>query len=204
MNFRSLRVINDDRIAGGGGFPSHGHRDMEIITYVMQGALEHRDSLGNHSIIPAGDVQRMTAGTGIVHSEFNHSPSAPVHMLQIWMLPARAGLAPGYEQKSFLPEQKQGRLCLVAAPVGGHVEDGPNGHVSIHQDVFLYATVLRPGEQVTHELAPGRHAWLQVARGAVQVNGSQLAQGDGAAVSDEPKLTVQANEDAEVLLFDLA
>jgi redox-sensitive bicupin YhaK (pirin superfamily) len=203
MNFRSLRVLNEDRVVPGAGFPTHGHRDMEIITYVLEGSLEHRDSLGNGSIILPGDGQRMTAGRGIRHSELNPSPSEPVHLLQIWILPERNGLDPGYEQKSFLPEQKQGRLCLLAAPAGWQGEKG-NGHVSIHQDVFLYASVLREGEQVVHELAPGRHAWLQVARGAVQLNGSQLGQGDGAAVSDEATITVRATEDSEVLLFDLA
>jgi redox-sensitive bicupin YhaK (pirin superfamily) len=205
MQFRSLRVINEDRVAAGAGFPTHGHRDMEIITYVLEGSLEHRDSLGNGSIILPGDGQRMTAGRGIRHSELNPSPSEPVHLLQIWILPERQGLDPGYEQKSFSPEQKQGRLCLVAAPAGWHAQDERNGHVSIHQDVFLYATVLRAGEQVVHEVAPGRHAWLQVARGAVQLNGAQLGQGDGAAVSDEQKLAIRVDGvEAEVLLFDLA
>jgi redox-sensitive bicupin YhaK (pirin superfamily) len=181
---------------------------MEIITYVLEGSLEHRDSLGNGSIIRPGDGQRMTAGRGIRHSELNPSQSEPVHLLQIWILPEHNGLEPGYEQKSFAPEQKQGRLCLIAAPDGWRTEAG-NGHVSIHQDVFLYATVLKSGEQVIHELAPGRHAWLQVARGAVQLNGSQLEQGDGASVSEEAKITIRAstmgaNDNAEVLLFDLA
>ncbi len=173
MNFRSLRVINEDRVAAGAGFPTHGHRDMEIITYVLEGSLEHRDSLGNGSSIVPGDGQRMTAGSGIRHSELNPSPSEPVHLLQIWILPERQGLDPGYEQKSFSPEQKKGRLCLVAAHAGSHGNDDGNGHVSIHQDVFLYATVLRRGEQV---ITTGAGASRMAAGGArsVQVNGIQL------------------------------
>jgi redox-sensitive bicupin YhaK (pirin superfamily) len=204
MNFRSLRVINEDRVAPGAGFPTHGHRDMEIITYVLEGSLEHRDSLGNGSVILPGDGQRMTAGRGIRHSETNPSPTEPVHLLQIWIMPDRQGLDPGYEQKRFAPEEKQGRLCLIAAPAGWKPQAGGNGHVSIHQDVFLYASLLRPGEQVAHDFAPDRYGWLQVARGAVQVNGQQLSQGDGAALSQEAKVNIRASEDAEILLFDLA
>ena len=198
LHFRALRVINEDRVAPGAGFPTHPHRDMEIITYVLEGALEHQDSLGNGSVIRPGDGQRMSAGTGIRHSEANASKTEPVHLLQIWILPEKKGLDPGYEQKSFAPEEKRGRLRLIAA------RDGRDGAVTVHQDVSLYASVLAPGEQVEHRLAPGRHAWLQVARGAVSLNSNSLAQGDGAAVSEEEKLTIRAEKDAELLLFDLA
>jgi redox-sensitive bicupin YhaK (pirin superfamily) len=198
MGFRTLRVINDDRVAPGGGFGTHGHRDMEIITYVLDGALEHRDSLGTGSIIRPGDGQRMSAGTGIRHSEFNHSRTESVHFLQIWIEPERAGLPPGYEQKSFPADEKRGRLRLVAG------RDGREGAVTVHQDVDLFVTVLEPGESATHPLRRGRHAWVQVARGAVTVNGRPLAEGDGAAVSDEPGLVIAATAAAEVLVFDLA
>ncbi len=198
MGFRSLRVINEDRVAPGAGFPMHSHRDMEIITYVLEGALEHKDSLGNGSIIRPGDGQRMSAGSGIQHSEFNASASEPVHLLQIWIRPAEKGIAPGYEQKSFPAEEKRGRLRLIAAP------DGRQGAVTLHQDAALYAAVLAPAEQVEHNLAAGRHAWLQVARGAAELNGVSLEQGDGAAVSEEKQLLIRAQKDAEILLFDLA
>ena len=206
MGFRSLRVINEDRVAPGGGFPTHPHRDMEIITYVLEGALQHRDSLGTGSIIRPGDSQRMTAGRGIRHSEANASQTDPVHLLQIWILPDEKGLEPGYEQKTFPAEEKQGRLRLIAAPAS---RPRPAGYgqteaVLVHQDVFLYVTSLQPGEEVEHTLAFGRHAWVQVARGAVEVNGTRLSQGDGAAVSDESKLTIRALENSEVLVFDLA
>ncbi|MCI0355585.1 MAG: pirin family protein [Acidobacteria bacterium] len=197
-HFRALRVINEDRVAPGAGFPMHAHRDMEIITYVLEGALEHKDSLGNGSTIRPGDGQRMSAGTGIRHSEANASKTDPIHLLQIWILPEKKGLAPGYEQKSFPPEEKRGRLRVIAA------RDGRDGAVTIHQDVSLYASLLAPGQQVEHQLDPGRHAWLQVARGAVTLNGTKLDQGDGAAVSDEGKLTISAGQEAEVLLFDLS
>ncbi len=196
--FRALRVINEDRVAGGAGFPMHAHRDMEIITYVLEGALEHKDSLGNGSIIRPGDGQRMSAGTGIRHSEANASPTDPVHLLQIWIFPEKKGLESGYEQKSFAPEEKRGRLRLIADRAGR------DGAVTVHQNVSLYASVLAPGQQVEHALAPGRHAWLQVARGGVTLNGQKLGQGDGAAVSEEGKLTISTVQDAEVLLFDLA
>ncbi len=196
--FRALRVINEDRVAPGAGFPTHPHRDMEIITYVLEGALEHQDSLGNGSVIRPGDGQRMSAGTGIRHSEANASKTEPVHLLQIWILPEKKGLDPGYEQKSFALEEKRGRLRLIAA------RDGRDGAVTVHQNVSLYASVLGSGQQVEHRLARGRHAWLQVARGAVSLNSSSLAQGDGAAVSEEEKLTIRAEKDGEVLLFDLA
>ncbi len=197
-HFRSLRVINEDRVAPGQGFGTHPHHDMEIITYVLEGELEHRDSLGNGSIIRPGDGQRMTAGRGIRHSEFNASKTDPVHLLQIWILPEQKGLEPGYEQKSFPVEEKRGKLRLIAA------REPQNGAVKIHQDVSLYVAALRSGEQVEHALAPGRHAWLQVAKGAGELNGQPVKQGDGAAVSDESKLTIKATEDSEVLLFDLA
>lgn len=198
MGFRSLRVINDDRVAPGGGFGTHGHRDMEILTYVVEGALEHRDSLGTGSVIRRGDLQRMTAGTGIRHSEFNPSPAEPVRFLQIWLLPDRKSLPPGYEQKTYSDADKHGRLRLIAA------RDGRDGSVSIHQDADVYATVLAPGERVTHTLPEGRSAWVQVVTGAVTLNGHSLAKGDGAAVTDQPRLDLTATEAAEVLLFDLA
>ena len=198
MGFRSLRVINEDWVAPNTGFPTHPHRDMEIITYVLQGKLEHKDSLGTGSVILPGDGQRMTAGTGIRHSEYNPSTSEPVHLLQIWIQPERAALAPSYEQKSFPVEQKRGQLRLIAS------RDASDGSVKINQDAKLYVALLSPGEEVEHEFATGRHGWLQVARGAVELNGKKLTQGDGAAISNEQKLTIKGTEDAEVLLFDLA
>lgn len=198
MGFRSLRVINEDFVRGGRGFPTHGHRDMEIITYILSGALEHRDSMGNGSIIRPGDVQRMSAGTGVTHSEANPSRGEAVHLLQIWILPAVTGQEPSYEQKAFSEDQKLGRLCLVAS------EDGRDGSVTVHQDASVYASALSKDAEVSHSLAPGRHAWLQVARGAVTLNGANLDQGDGAAVSSEEKVLLIGREDAEVLLFDLA
>ena len=197
MGFRSLRVINDDRITPGAGFPTHGHRDMEIVSYVLEGALDHQDSMGNGSTIAAGDVQRMSAGTGVMHSEFNHSQSEPGHFLQIWILPERKGLPPGYEQRTFSVEEKRGRLRLVAS------RDGRDGSVTIHQDAELYATVLEPGERVAHGLRPGRGAWVQVATGSVLVNGTALEAGDGATVTGESALEIEGKETAEVLLFDL-
>jgi len=198
MGFRDLRVINEDYVRPGMGFPTHGHRDMEIVTYVLEGALQHRDSLGNGSVIRPGDVQRMTAGTGVRHSEFNASKSEPVHLLQLWILPAADGLAPGYEQTTIAEAARRGVLKLIAAP------GGRDGAVTIHQDAWLYASRLEPGEQVDHALARRRFAWLQVARGAVTLNGRTLTQGDGAAVSDETALAIVATEPAEILLFDLA
>jgi redox-sensitive bicupin YhaK (pirin superfamily) len=198
MGFRHLRVINDDRVQGGHGFPPHGHRDMEIVTYVLEGALEHRDDMGNGSVIVPGDVQRMSAGTGVVHSEFNPSKSDLVHLLQIWILPRARGLAPEYEQKRFADDELRDRLRAIAAP------DGRDGAVTIHQDVTLYASRLSPGAEVRHALAAGRHAWLHVARGAARLDGTALGAGDGAAISDESGLTVSATEPAEILLFDLA
>ena len=175
----------------------HPHRDMEIITYILQGALAHKDSMGNGSIIHPGDGQRMSAGTGVRHSEANPSTKAPVHLLQIWIMPDRQGHQPGYEQKSFSEEEKRGRLRLIASP------DGADGSVTIHQDAKLYVSLLSPSQQVEHELGQGRHAWLQIARGAVELNGKVLKQGDGAA-TDDRKLIVNASEESEVLLFDLA
>ena len=197
MGFRVLRVINEDTVAPGRGFPTHAHRDMEIISYVLEGGLEHRDSLGTGSVIRPGDVQRMSAGTGVRHSELNASTSEPVHFLQIWIEPATTGIAPGYEQKAFSDEDKRGRLRLVASP------DGADGSVTIHQDVRVYATRLAPGLEVVHRLAPGRHAWVQVARGALSLGGQRLGEGDGAAVSDESTLKLVGGKDAEALVFDL-
>jgi len=198
VHFRTLRVINDDRVAGGGGFPMHPHRDMEIVTYVLEGGLEHRDSMGNGSVIRPGDVQRMSAGTGVTHSEFNASKTEPVHLLQIWMFPERKGIKPSYEQKMFSEADKRGRLRLVASP------DGRDGSVTIHQDNEMYATVLRKEETVRHELKPERHAWVQMARGSAKLNGQELAEGDGAAISEEKAIELTGVKDAEVLLFDLA
>jgi hypothetical protein len=193
VSFSALRVINEDRVAPGEGFPTHPHRDMEIITYVLEGALEHQDSLGTGSVIRPGEVQRMSAGTGIRHSEFNHSQTEPVHFLQIWILPDRQGVQPGYEQKRI---ELDGKLRLVASP------DGRDGSLTIHQDASVYAARLN-GSEVTHTLAPGRRAWLQVARGAVQLNGTTLQAGDGAGIENEPALRLVVDGSAEVLLFDL-
>jgi quercetin 2,3-dioxygenase len=198
MGFRSLRVINEDWVAPNTGFPTHPHRDMEIITYVLSGKLEHKDSLGTGSVILPGDGQRMTAGTGIRHSEFNPSTTEPVHLLQIWIQPEKASLTPSYEQKSFPEAEKRGRLRLIAS------HDASDGSVRINQDAKLYVSLLQAGDQITHELDRNRHGWLQIARGAIELNGKRLAQGDGAAISDEKTLTIKAGEDAEVLLFDLA
>lgn len=199
VGFRSLRVINDDRVREGAGFGRHPHRDMEIVSYVLEGAIAHRDSLGTGSTLRPGDVQRMTAGTGILHSEFNPSESEPLRFLQIWILPERPGLAPGYEQRAFPESERRGRLRLVAAR-----EPGSSGAVTIHQDASIYAGLLGPGDRVEHPLSPGRGAWLQVARGSVALNGVPLAEGDGARVEDEPILVLDRAEEAEVLLFDLA
>jgi redox-sensitive bicupin YhaK (pirin superfamily) len=198
MGFRALRVINEDRVAPGAGFGTHPHRDMEIVTYVLDGALEHKDSMGSGSVIRPGDVQRMSAGTGVTHSEFNHSKTAKVHFLQIWILPERARLPPSYEEKSFPVAERQNQLRLVAA------QDGRDGAVTVHQDVALYAGVLDAGASVSHRLAPGRHAWVQVVRGAVDLGGQRLQAGDGASLSEEAELTLTARDPAEVLLFDLA
>jgi quercetin 2,3-dioxygenase len=198
MGFRALRVINEDRVQPGRGFGTHGHRDMEIISYVLEGALGHRDSMGTGSTITPGDVQRMSAGTGVRHSEMNASATEPVHFLQIWIIPEQQGLAPGYEQKRFENAERAHRLKLIAA------RDGRDGAITIHQDVDLYASVLGEGERVTLPLRAGRHAWIQVARGTVAVNGERLDQGDGAAVSEETSLDIAGLTEAEFLLFDLA
>jgi quercetin 2,3-dioxygenase len=198
MGFRSLRVINEDHVAPGQGFPTHPHRDMEIITYVLDGALEHKDSLGTGSVIRPGDGQRMSAGSGLRHSEANPSKTEGAHFLQIWILPGRQGIKPSYEQKAFPTEEKRSKLRLIASP------DGEGGSVTIHQDAKLYVTLLAPGETVTHQMEPDRHAWIQIAKGSVELNGKVLKQGDGAAISNEKQLTVKGMEDAEVLLFDLA
>ena len=198
MGFRSLRVINEDRVAPGQGFGAHSHRDMEILSYVLEGELGHKDDMGNGSVIRPGDLQRMTAGTGVVHSEANPSKTNLVHFLQIWILPEKARLAPGYEQKSFSESTKSGTLKLVGS------RDGRDGTVTIHQDVALYSSVLAPGEKVEFPLAANRHAWIQVTRGSVVTNGETLSAGDGAAVSDEANVTLVAKEKSELLLFDLA
>ena len=200
MGFRTLRVLNDDRVVPGAGFGTHPHKDFEIISYVVDGALEHRDSMGNGSVIRAGDVQRMTAGTGVTHSEFNHSKEEEVRFLQIWLKPEELGLAPGYEQKNFSADDKRDQLRLVAS------SDGRLGSVKVHQDVSLYASLLSAGTEIRHEVPAGRHLWLQVVSGALVVGDGpiQLAQGDGLAVSDERSLSIRAEKDSEFLLFDLA
>ena len=198
MGFRNLRVINEDFVAAGRGFPKHGHRDMEIITYILEGALKHEDSMGNGSVIRPGDVQRMTAGTGVRHSEQNASDQERVHLLQIWILPHTVGLEPGYEQKAFSEDERRGRLRLIAS------EDGRDGSVLVHQDVSLLASVLPAGQEVAHAMDQARYAWIQVARGSVEVNGEKADQGDGVIAVGESSLRIRAQEDAEVLLFDLA
>jgi redox-sensitive bicupin YhaK (pirin superfamily) len=198
MHFRSLRVINEDRVAAGKGFPTHSHHDMEIVTYILSGALEHRDSLGNGSVIRPGDVQRMSAGTGVAHSEFNPSDSEPVHLLQIWIMPRARNLPSSYEQKYFSEDERRGRLRLVAS------EDGREGSVSIQQDAQVYATILQPDSAIEHPLDAKRHAWIQIARGTVNLNEHELHQGDGAGVSHERSLNVSSASGAELLLFDLA
>jgi len=198
MGFRGLRVINEDRVAAGKGFGKHGHRDMEILSYVLEGALEHSDSMGTGSVIRPGDVQRMSAGKGVLHSEQNASKTEPVHFLQIWIMPETAGIEPGYEQKTFSKEEKAGQLRLVAS------KDGRDGSVTVHADATLYAGVFGKGESAERALAQGRHAWVHVARGKARVNGKDLAAGDAAAISDESVVRVEGVEDSEVLLFDLA
>jgi quercetin 2,3-dioxygenase len=198
MHFRSLRVINEDRVAPGQGFPTHSHRDMEIITYILSGALEHRDSMGNGSVIRPGDVQRMTAGTGVSHSEFNPSDSEPVHLLQIWILPNAKGLPPSYEERAFTEDERRNRLRLIAS------EDGRAGSVTIHQDARVYVALLEAGQTVDHALNEDRYAWLQVARGSMRLNDVDLSAGDGAGVNDEGVLKISADKAAELLLFDLS
>ncbi len=197
MGFGALRVINDDRVAPGTGFGTHGHRDMEIITYILDGALEHKDSMGNGSVIRPGDVQRMSAGRGVRHSEFNPSRDQEVRLLQIWIEPAVKGIDPGYEQKHFPAAERRGRLKLIASP------DGRDGSVGINQDALVYAGLLDGEDRVEHALAPGRRAYVHVARGAVEVNGESLAGGDGVKVSAEATIVLSAAKDAELLLFDL-
>jgi redox-sensitive bicupin YhaK (pirin superfamily) len=196
--FRALRVLNEDRVAPGAGFPTHGHRDMEIITVVLEGALQHRDSMGHSAIITPGEVQVMTAGTGVQHSEFNPSATEAVHLLQIWLLPRAPRLTPAYGQRRFPEAARRGRLQRVASG-----RDSGGESLRIHADADLFTTLLAPDEAVIHPLAPGRHAWVQVARGAVRVNGKSLVAGDGAALSDEAQVLLRGTTDAEVLLFDL-
>lgn len=197
-HFRSLRVINEDRVAPGQGFGMHGHRDMEIVTYVLEGALQHKDSLGNGSILRPGEFQRMSAGSGIQHSEFNPSPTEPVHLYQIWLFPNEHGVKPSYEQKAFAEEERLDRFRVVASP------DGADGSLTIQQDARVLLSTLPAGQRVTHELSAGRHAWLQVLRGRVSLNGTPLDTSDGAAISEEQLLTIHAGQPAEVMLFDLA
>jgi quercetin 2,3-dioxygenase len=198
VEFRTLRVMNDDRVAGGGGFPTHPHRDMEIVTYVLEGELAHKDSMGNGSVIKPGDVQYMSAGTGVAHSEFNASKTKTVHLYQIWMFPDKQGHTPAYDQKNFSEQEKRGKLRLVVSP------DGREGSVKIRQDNELYATVLGAGDQVKHQLKPERYAYVQVAKGSVTLNGKALETGDGAEISAEKTLELTGVREAEVLLFDLA
>lgn len=198
MGFGPLRVINEDRVSPGKGFGTHGHQDMEIISYVLEGALEHKDSIGTGSVIRPGDVQVMSAGTGIRHSEFNHSQTEPVHFLQIWIVPNREGIAPRYDQKRFTDDEKRGRLRLVGS------SDGRDGSIVVHQNVALFAAILNAGEQATHTLQSGRKGWLQVVRGCIEANGRQLNAGDGAAAQDEAAFRLRGQvESAELLLFDL-
>jgi redox-sensitive bicupin YhaK (pirin superfamily) len=197
MGFRALRVINEDRVAPGAGFPTHPHRDMEIVSYVLEGSLEHRDSMGTGSIIKPAEIQRMSAGTGVTHSEYNPSRSEGTHFLQIWIVPERRGLPPSYEQRRIPLEERPGRLTLIAS------RDGRDGSVTVHQDAAIFAGRLRPGDKVTHELAPGRHAWVQVTRGELRLQGRELRAGDGAAVADEPAIAFEASGPAEALVFDL-
>jgi len=197
MGFRALRVINEDRVRPGNGFGTHSHHDMEIITYVLEGALQHKDSTGSGSVIHPGEVQRMSAGTGVLHSEMNPSPSEPVHFLQIWILPQRRGIRPEYEEKTFPIEERTNRLRLLVSP------DGHDGSLTIHQDVKLYAATLGDGVTLEHSFAPERYGWIQLARGEVEINGERLRAGDGAAIEDERTLALRGHGDAEFLLFDL-
>lgn len=197
MGFRTLRVINEDRVAPAAGFPTHPHRDMEIVTWVIDGALEHRDSMGNGSVIRPGDVQRMSAGTGVTHSEYNAAKDRPVHFLQIWILPERRGLTPGYEQKTFPREGRTGRLALIAS------RDGREGSVTVHQDAEIHAGLLAAGQRAVHELRAGRGAWIQTIAGRLACGGVELAAGDGAAFEGIPRIELAAASDADFLLFDL-
>jgi quercetin 2,3-dioxygenase len=197
MGFGPLRVINEDRVEPGKGFAAHSHRDMEIVSYVLDGALEHRDSMGTGSVIRPGDVQMMRAGTGVTHSEYNHSRQGWVHFLQIWIVPDTPGLPPAYGQRHFSEDDRRDRLALVAS------RDGREGSLQIQQDVAMYASILAPGTRLVHDLGAGRRAWLQLIRGRVQVGGEILEGGDGAAISDQPSLAIRADEDSELILFDL-
>lgn len=197
MGFGPLRVINEDIVKGGGGFPTHAHDNMEIVTYILSGALEHKDSMGNGGVIRPGDIQRMSAGTGVKHSEFNHSATEDCHLLQIWFLPSERNITPSYEQKSFDPQGKQGRLQLLAAP------GAPNGAVDIHQDVKIYVAKLNANDNITQTLEPGRMAWLQVAKGSLALNGQNLEAGDGAAIISESAINLGHAKDAEIVLFDM-
>ena len=196
MGFRALRVVNEDRVVPGAGFPTHGHRDMEIVSYVLEGSLSHKDSLGSGSVIVPGDVQRMSAGTGIRHSEYNASADAPVHFLQIWILPDRTGTPPGYAQRKL--GNASDKLVLAAGP------EGSDAAVTMHQDARIYVAKLDAAGTISHDLAQGRGAWLQVARGLIALNGTEMREGDGAAVEAEPRLAIEAMTPAEILLFDLA
>jgi redox-sensitive bicupin YhaK (pirin superfamily) len=196
VEFGALRVLNDDRVAAGAGFPTHGHRDMEILTYVLEGALAHKDSIGTGSTIRPGDLQRMSAGTGVQHSEFNASKDEKVHFLQIWIQPKTRGIAPGYEQKTF-GDARKGKLALLAS------EDGRDGSVTVHQNACVYATLLGEGEKVTHVIGAGRRVWVHVAEGAVSLDGAELAEGDGAALTDEKTLSLVGRKASNVLVFDL-
>lgn len=198
MGFRSLRVINEDWVSPGSGFPTHPHADMEIITYVLEGELEHKDSLGTGAVIRPGDGQRMTAGRGIRHSEFNPSQKNPVHLYQIWILPEKKGLEPSYEQKNFPADEKAGKFRVIAS------RDAREGSVKINQDAQLYVSLLKPGEEIEHPFDTKRHGWLQVAQGEVELNGQKLAAGDGAAISEEKSVKIKGTTNSEVLLFDLA
>ncbi len=196
--FRALRVINEDRIIPGAGFPRHGHRDMDILSYVLDGAIEHKDSIGNGTVIRPGEIQRMSAGMGVEHSEFNASQSEPAHFLQIWIIPEKRGIKPSYEQKPVPLEERRGKLRLVAAP------DAPEGAVTLHEDARVYVANLAAGERISHDIAPGRGVWVQVARGIIGLNGTEMREGDGAALEDEKNATIEAETEAEILLFDLA
>ena len=197
MGFRSLRVLNDDTVEPGQGFGTHGHNDMEIITYVLDGAIEHKDSMGSGSVLRPGDVQLMSAGKGVTHSEFNPSQDKPLHLLQIWILPERQGLEPTYQETYFPATERQGKLCLIAS------RDGAEGSLKMNQDAKVYASLLAEGETLNYDLKVGRHLWLQVAKGKIEVNGQYLSQGDGVAVSEETRLDFLGVEQAEFLLFDL-
>jgi quercetin 2,3-dioxygenase len=197
LGFRALRVINEDRVIPGAGFPRHGHRDMDIISYVLEGSLQHKDSIGNGTVIKPGEIQRMSAGTGIEHSEFNPSQTEPVHFLQIWIIPEKRGIAPSHEQKPVPLAERRGKLRLVAAP------DAPDGAVTLHQDARVYVANLAAGERVAHDIAPGRGVWIQVARGIIALNGTEMREGDGAALEDEKSAAIDAETDSEILLFDL-